>query len=151
MYLGRIPHGFYEEQMREYFSQFGNVLRLRLSRNKKTGHSKHYAFIEFESEEVAKIVADTMDNYLLFGHILKCSVVPESKLHEKLWVGANRKFRKIPWAKINRERHNRPKSEAQLEKSTKRLLKRESKLREKLSTIGMDYDFAGYSALKQQQ
>jgi nucleolar protein 15 len=35
VYLGRIPHGFYEEQMRAYFSQFGDISRLRLSRNKK--------------------------------------------------------------------------------------------------------------------
>ena len=35
IYLGRIPHGFYEEEMESYFSQFGQVCRLRLSRNKK--------------------------------------------------------------------------------------------------------------------
>jgi len=35
LYLGHIPHGFYEDQLRSYFSQFGTVTRLRLSRNKK--------------------------------------------------------------------------------------------------------------------
>lgn len=35
IYLGRIPHGFFEAQMRAYFAQFGTVTRLRLSRNKK--------------------------------------------------------------------------------------------------------------------
>ena len=35
IYLGHIPHGFYEEQMRGFFSQFGTVGRLRLVRNKK--------------------------------------------------------------------------------------------------------------------
>ena len=35
IYLGRVPHGFYEEQMKSYFTQFGDVTRLRLSRNKK--------------------------------------------------------------------------------------------------------------------
>ena len=34
VYLGSIPHGFYEEQMKEYFEQFGKVEKLRLSRNK---------------------------------------------------------------------------------------------------------------------
>ena len=43
--------------MKKYFSQFGRVLNLRLSRNKKTGASKHYAFVEFASAEVADIVA----------------------------------------------------------------------------------------------
>jgi nucleolar protein 15 len=35
IYIGRIPHGFYEEQMRGFFEQFGEITRLRLSRNKK--------------------------------------------------------------------------------------------------------------------
>lgn len=35
LYVGRLPHGFYEKQMRMYFSQFGPVLRLRMSRNRK--------------------------------------------------------------------------------------------------------------------
>ena len=33
--LGRIPHGFFEPQIHAYFSQFGKIIRLRLSRNKK--------------------------------------------------------------------------------------------------------------------
>lgn len=73
VYVGRVPHGFFEEQMRAYFSQFGDILNLRLSRNKKTGKSKHYAFIEFSSNSVARIVAETMHNYLLFGHLLQCT------------------------------------------------------------------------------
>lgn len=37
LYLGHVPHGFFEEQMRAFFAQFGEVARLRLSRSKKTG------------------------------------------------------------------------------------------------------------------
>ena len=55
----------------EYFSQFGEVTRLRLSRNKKTGKSKHYAFVEFKSTEVARIVAEAMDGYMFFKQRLQ--------------------------------------------------------------------------------
>ena len=48
VYIGHVPHGFYEDQMKSYFSQFGEVTRLRLSRSKKTGKSKHFAFVEFK-------------------------------------------------------------------------------------------------------
>tara|TARA_R110002050_G_scaffold35197_6_gene88716 strand:+ start:1398 stop:1892 length:495 start_codon:yes stop_codon:yes gene_type:complete len=37
VYVGRIPHGFYEKEMRAFFEQFGPVTRLRISRNKKVG------------------------------------------------------------------------------------------------------------------
>lgn len=35
IYLGHIPHGFYESEMRNFFQQFGTVNRVRLSRSKK--------------------------------------------------------------------------------------------------------------------
>ena len=38
----------------------------------QTARSKGYAFVEFASDEVAKIVAETMYNYMMFGRLLKC-------------------------------------------------------------------------------
>ena len=146
IYLGHVPHGFYEEQMNSFFSQFGTVKRLRLSRNKKTGRSKHYAFIEMESGEVASIVAETMNNYFLCGQKLVSHVIPLDKVHERMFVGANRKFRPIPWRTVARKRHNAPRTEAQQAKRAKRLSKQESKKRKRLAELGIEYDFVGYSA-----
>lgn len=71
IYISRIPHGFYEDEMFGYFSQFGKVINVSVSRNKK-GKSKHFGFVKFESTEVAKIAAETMNNYLMFNVLLKC-------------------------------------------------------------------------------
>lgn len=68
--------------MREYFSQFGTVKRVRLARNTKTGQSKHFGFVEFASAAVAEIAAETMDKYLLDGHLLKCKYI---SLRDPLW------------------------------------------------------------------
>jgi nucleolar protein 15 len=46
--------------MRAFFTQFGDVDRLRLSRSKKTGGSKGYAFVEFKDATDTKIVAEAM-------------------------------------------------------------------------------------------
>ena len=35
IYLGHIPFGFFEQEMKAYFEQFGHVTRMRLSRNIK--------------------------------------------------------------------------------------------------------------------
>src|SRR5258708_5905301 len=86
--------------MRAYFSQFGNITRLRLARNRRTGAPKHYAFLEFDSTIVADIVQKTMDKYLMFGHILQVRSVPPEQVHERLFKGANTRFKKIPWGKI---------------------------------------------------
>lgn len=107
LYIGHVPHGFYEDQMRAYFGQFGEVTRLRLSRNKKTGKSKHYAYVEFKHSEVAEIVAESMDNYLLFESVLKVRLMTNDECHPELWKGANRKFKTVPWQKKAAEVHDR--------------------------------------------
>ncbi|TPX57981.1 hypothetical protein PhCBS80983_g03461 [Powellomyces hirtus] len=140
IYLGRIPHGFYENEMTEYFKQFGDVTRVRLSRNKKTGASKHYAFIEFAAEEAARIAAETMDNYLIFNHMLTCKFIPADKVHPSTWTGANKKFKVIPRAKVQRLRQNKVKTTDQHAKQVTRLAKlRQTKLRQ-LRTLGIEYD-----------
>lgn len=35
VFVGHLPRGLLEPQLREYFGQFGTVTRLRLSRSKK--------------------------------------------------------------------------------------------------------------------
>lgn len=149
IYVGRIPHGFYEDQMKSYFSQFGDITRLRLSRNKKTGKSKHYAFIEFESSEVARVVSETMDNYLLFGHILKVKLIPAGEVHESLFKGSNKTYKHIPWSKVSKYQHDRPKSEEQL-KGLKEKFDKSVKAKEAtLKSLGIDYDFSTPEAKSQ--
>lgn len=143
--VSRIPYGFFEEQMRGFFSQFGTITRLRISRNRKTGKSRHFGFIEFESREVAAIVADTMNNYMMFGRTLECKYLPPSQVHPDTFRNADRKFKVVPWTRINRDRHNATKTEQQIKTINDRLVKREDKLRKKLSDLGYDYDFSGYA------
>lgn len=141
VYVGRIPHGFYEQQMRSYFNQFGDITRLRLSRNKKTGRSKHYAFIEFSSREVAKIVAEAMNNYLLFGHILKVHLLEPSQVHENLFVGANKAFKPVPWTRIARVNNDKQKPKAALEELQSKHEKRLKEKNDKLAKLGINYSY----------
>lgn len=140
VYIGRIPHGFFEHEMQAYFKQFGNILKLRLSRNKKTGASKHYAFIEFESATVAEIVAKTMDNYLLFGHILKVKPVPAVQVHEDMFKGANKRFKKVPWNKIEGRKLEQAASEETWDERVEREEQRRENKASKMKSIG--YEFA---------
>lgn len=140
VYVGRIPHGFYESEMRQYFSQFGTITKLRLSRNRKTGHSKHFAFLEFESNEVAKIVAETMNNYLMYGHILKCKYVEPEALHPDAFKGANKRFRVAPYNRMEKRALEAPKSETQWTKKNQREQADREKKAEKLKAMGYEID-----------
>jgi nucleolar protein 15 len=140
VYVGRIPHGFYENEMRAYFSQFGNILKLRLSRNKKTGASRHFAFIQFESAAVAEIVAKTMDNYLMFGHILKVKLVPEEQVPANVFKGANKRFKKVPWNKIEGRKLEQGASEKVWDERADKEQKRRDEKAEKMKAMGYEFD-----------
>ncbi|KAI1911438.1 nucleolar protein [Ophidiomyces ophidiicola] len=140
VYLGRIPHGFYEHEMRAYFSQFGDITRLRMARNRTTGRSKHYAFIEFSSVAVAKIVADTMHNYLMFGHILKCEYRPQDSVHPEIWKGANRRFKKVPWNQIEKQQLDAGKTREQWAKKIGKEESKRAAKAEKMKALGYEMD-----------
>ncbi|XP_070609774.1 MKI67 FHA domain-interacting nucleolar phosphoprotein [Erythrolamprus reginae] len=144
VYVGHLPRGLYESQLQQYFSQFGTVTRVRLSRSKKTGGSKGYAFVEFEYDEIAKIAADTMNNYLVREKLLKCEFMPEEKVHKNLFKGSERKFRKPSYPAV--KRYNRTRTAQEEEKMVEKLLKNENKLRKRLAGKGIDYDFPGFAA-----
>lgn len=126
--------------MRAYFSQFGTITRLRLSRNRTTGRSKHYAFIEFAHASVARVVADTMNNYLMFGHILKCKVIPNEQIHPRLWEGANRRFKKMPWNKIEQRRLDAGRSREKWSKAIEKEEKKRQVKAEKMKALGYEIE-----------
>ncbi|RDL38049.1 uncharacterized protein BP5553_05482 [Venustampulla echinocandica] len=140
VYVGRIPHGFYEHEMREYFKQFGTILKLRLSRNRTTGASKHYAFIQFDSAAVAEIVSKAMDNYLLFGHILKVKFVPEEQVPANVFKGANKRFKKVPWNKIEGRKLAQGASEETWAKRIELEEKKRAAKAEKLKSLGYEFN-----------
>eukprot|EP01083_Nonionella_stella_P008783 25384_1 len=158
IYLGHIPPAFEETQILAFLSQFGKITNVKLSRSKRTGNPRGYAFVEFADEEVAAIVADTMSGYFLMGERrLVCHIMPKDKIHPELFLGAERALAKSQAGLTSsdylkklhdgvREKHNAPKSEEALAKITKRLLRREKKKREQLKKLGIDYDFPGISA-----
>lgn len=76
MMIKCLPHGFFEEQLKDYFSQFGKVTRVRLARSRRTIKSRGFAFVEFQYPEVAEIAAETMNNYMMFRKMIKTVYIP---------------------------------------------------------------------------
>uniref|UniRef100_V9KVN0 MKI67 FHA domain-interacting nucleolar phosphoprotein-like protein n=1 Tax=Callorhinchus milii TaxID=7868 RepID=V9KVN0_CALMI len=145
IYLGHVPKGFFEPQIKKYFSQFGTVNRVRLSRSKKTGNSKGYAFVEFDCDEVARIVAETMNNYLFGERLLKCQVLPPEKIHPQLFKGSEKLFTKPIYPAVGR--YNKKRNQKDQEKMATNLIEKEGRLRKRLAEKGIDYDFPGFAAV----
>ncbi|XP_045393666.1 MKI67 FHA domain-interacting nucleolar phosphoprotein-like [Lemur catta] len=139
IYVGHLPNTLYESQIQDYFSQFDTITGLRLSRSKRTGNSKGYAFVEFESDDVAKIVAETMNNYLFGERLLKCCLIPPEKVHKELFKEWNTPFKQPSYPAV--KRYNRKRTLIQRLEMEKRFKKKEKLLRKKLAKKGIDYNF----------
>lgn len=102
-----------------------------------------------------------MDNYLIMGHLLQCKVIPKDKVHPDLWVGANRRWRKVPVNRVARVSHNKvgfllcfcggitltkpvqPRTEEQRARAEKKLLRRQEERMQRLKDHGIEYTFGG--------
>ncbi|KAA8495668.1 MKI67 FHA domain-interacting nucleolar phosphoprotein [Porphyridium purpureum] len=141
VYIGHVPLGFEEDEIRSFFEQFGTVLHVHLARSKRTGGPKGYAFIQFKSSAVADIVTETMDGYLMLGRTLQVHVVPEEKVHKGLFVHSGKKrLTPIPHRLAERERLTREDESERIKTKRKVSRSRNARAKErKLSDQGFDY------------
>lgn len=134
--------------MRHYFSQFGNISRLRLARNRRTGRSRHYSFVEFESAEVADIVQRVMDKYLMFGHLLQVRRIPQEQVHENLFKGANSRFKRIPWGDMQMRGMKAPAERGTWERRVEREEKRREEKKKVLEEYGYEFEMPGVKQVR---
>eukprot|EP00792_Barthelona_sp_PAP020_P007249 TRINITY_DN3131_c1_g3_i1.p1 TRINITY_DN3131_c1_g3~~TRINITY_DN3131_c1_g3_i1.p1 ORF type:complete len:237 (+),score=77.15 TRINITY_DN3131_c1_g3_i1:766-1476(+) len=141
VYIGHLPHGFYELQLKEYFEQFGHVKNVRVSRNKQTGRSKHYAFVEFDHPEVAAIVQETMDGYFIHRRLLQCRLVDPKDVHPSMFINNNHIYKPANHNQKYSEVHNRQRTQTERKKRVQKMLERERKRQELIEASGINYTF----------
>lgn len=151
IYLGHIPNGFFETQMNKFFSQFGEVKRLKLFRSLRTGNSKGYAFIEFEDASTAGVVAEAMNGYYLKERRLVCNVVPVEQQHDGMFKiktsliakrsgGVGDKKNKISKDAVEESKDSIEADEKILLQVKNSLKAKTSKKQKKLSELGIEYE-----------
>jgi len=74
--IAQLPMYFQERELREYFSQFGVLTRVMRQRSKKTGNLASYGFVEFLEEDVARVVSEHVNGYILDGAKLYAEFMP---------------------------------------------------------------------------
>lgn len=151
VYVGHIPHGFYEEEMTEYFKQFGKVNRVRVARSRNTGKSRGYGYVEFEHPEVAKIAADTMNNYLMCGRLLKATYISPEKQHGRYFSGEPwsentypKAVRRLSVTELRNKKIDKSEYESFVQSTKDKL----SALEKKLKTKGLDMKFTPVGNVK---
>jgi len=140
MFIAHLPYGFFEEELKGFFGQYGEILKVVVRRNRITKNSMGYGYVKFKYADVAKIAADATNDYLFYGRRLVCEIATNP-------IGIFKEVDDlvpIDTAKINSEIHNRTRTPQEHQKRVSKLLRNEKKRKVLLEKLG--YDFPGYQA-----
>ena len=67
IYVSNIPYQTTEEEMRDAFAAFGTVSSARIIKDKMTGKSRGFGFVEMGSEDEARTAIEGMNGAELSG------------------------------------------------------------------------------------
>lgn len=76
IYVGNLPFRCEQDDLRAVFEQFGGIADLVIIKDRETGRSKGFAFVEFENQNSAQD-ALAMDGKDFQGRPLKVNVAKE--------------------------------------------------------------------------
>jgi nucleolar protein 15 len=71
VYVGHLPFGFFENEMKSFFAQFGGVVNTKIARSTRSARSKGYGWVQFKSADVAAIACKTMNGYMVRNTLLR--------------------------------------------------------------------------------
>ncbi|XP_011004100.1 PREDICTED: heterogeneous nuclear ribonucleoprotein R-like isoform X1 [Populus euphratica] len=84
VYLGGIPPGASEWDLKEFCESIGEVTEVRIMKGKDSSESKGYAFVSFRTKELASKAIEELNNTEFKGKKVKCST---SQANHRLFIG----------------------------------------------------------------
>lgn len=75
LYVGNLAKSVSENELRNLFSQVGEVTTIRLMIDRLSGESKQYGFLSMSSQSEADRAVSRFNHYLLSEHVLKVDIV----------------------------------------------------------------------------
>ncbi|WP_297216559.1 RNA-binding protein [uncultured Desulfovibrio sp.] len=70
IYVGNLPWSSTEEQVRDLFAEYGNVLSVKLVNDRETGRARGFGFVEMDDADAAAAI-EALDNQNFGGRTLR--------------------------------------------------------------------------------
>ncbi|MBE0408103.1 MAG: RNA-binding protein [Anaerolineales bacterium] len=74
LYVGNLSYNTTEAELRDLFSQAGEVASVELIKDRETGRSKGFAFVEMSSQSEAEKAISTFNSYNLDDRVIKVNL-----------------------------------------------------------------------------
>jgi cold-inducible RNA-binding protein len=93
LYVGNLPFSTTEEELRTMFAQAGNVVSVSLIKDRDTGRSRGFAFVEFTTQAEAEKAVSLFNNTPLDNRTLKVNLArPREDTGKFRKPGGNRRY-----------------------------------------------------------
>lgn len=87
LYVGNLAYGTTDEDLRDFFSQFGEVNSAKVIKDRETGRSRGFGFVEMGDREAGQAAIEGSNGKDFQGRALK---VNESQPRERTGGGFRR-------------------------------------------------------------
>ncbi len=71
IYVGNLPYNTTEDELRELFSQHGSVVSVNIIKDRDTGNSKGFGFVEIAEQADGEKAINELDGTMLNDRSLK--------------------------------------------------------------------------------
>jgi RNA recognition motif-containing protein len=93
LYVGNLPFSTTEEELRTMFAQAGTVVSVTLIKDRDTGRSRGFAFVEFNTQAEAEKAVSLFNNTPLENRNLKVNLArPREDSGKFRKPGGNRRY-----------------------------------------------------------
>lgn len=74
LYVGNLPYSATEEELKTLFGQAGTVTSVAVIKDRETGRSKGFAFVEMSTADEAQKAISMLTGHMLGGRDLRVSI-----------------------------------------------------------------------------
>ncbi len=74
LYVGNLPYSATEEELNTLFGQAGTVTSVAIIKDRETGRSKGFAFVEMSNADEAQKAINMLTGHMLGGRDLRVSI-----------------------------------------------------------------------------
>jgi len=77
IYVGNLQYGVTEDELKELFEEFGEVMSVKIINDKYSGRSKGYGFVEMSNNNEAKKAIENLNEKDLRGRNIRVNQARE--------------------------------------------------------------------------
>ncbi|HIJ79360.1 MAG: RNA-binding protein [Desulfobulbaceae bacterium] len=83
IYVGNLPHGVEEDELRGIFSEYGEIASISLIKDRFSGQSKGFGFVDMPNNSEADKVIKSLNKTTMQGRTIKVNQVEPPKKGRK--------------------------------------------------------------------